>query len=353
VALAIAIPFMHVLAQGDEVFGQAVFWGIVTGSILVPAFIALGMFVSFWCNSNKTSFVASLGIYLLFLLPVQLPGRAQTGAAGQFLQWVNPIAGEFHFLSKILVNNRTLAEWWTWLVPPVVFALLVYGLLFLYASPGLRLEGGRASIFRLKRGRVAVLSMIACLMFGLSTSRAMAQDVSTARDLPLQIAIDTEYKVVKTTDSIFFDTVVTNNDAEASPPVIVAMNIINLDKEGDVVDPEDWSPQRTQYIDQLAPGQSSTLSWRVNAILDGDYIVYMVAMPEPASQETTSQAVASSGIHLTVMPFTALNPRGVLTYSLGVPLLVGMGLGFVYWRRRKAIDMGGPNQIDKRSPGTS
>ena len=54
------------------------------------------------------------------------------------------------------------------------------------------------------------------------------------------------------------------------------MNIINLDAAGDVVDPEDWSPQRTQYMESLAAGKSVTLSWRVNAILDGDYLVYMV-----------------------------------------------------------------------------
>ena len=145
---------------------------------------------------------------------------------------------------------------------------------------------------------------------------------------------------MKTGDSIFFDTVVSNDHNEASPPIIVAMNIINLDKEGDVVDPEDWSPERTQYIEQLAPGESGKLSWRVNAILDGDYIVYMVAMPEPASQETTSQAVASSGIHLTVTPYTRLNPGGVLPYTFGVPLIVGTCLLVVYKRRRKEIDSG-------------
>ena len=143
-SLAITIPYMYVLAQGDEVFGQSVFWGALLGSILAPAFAAIGMFVSYWCNSNKTSFFVSIGIYLLFLLPVQLPGRAQTGAAGQFLQWVNPIAGEYHFLSKILVNNRTLAEWWTWLIPPVVFALVSYILTLLVGGAQPRI-GGRAS----------------------------------------------------------------------------------------------------------------------------------------------------------------------------------------------------------------
>jgi ABC-type multidrug transport system permease subunit len=341
-ALAVTIHYMYVLAQGDEVFSQAVLWGALSGAILAPAFTALGMLVSFWCNSNKTSFFVSLGIYLLLLLPVQLPGRAQTGAAGQFLQWVNPIAAEYHFLSKILVNNRTLAELWIWLESPLVFALLIFSLLFLYASPGLRLEGGRAHRFRLRWNRGIGLFVITCIMFSLGISSVLAQtERATTLELPLQISIDMDYKVVKTGDSIFFNTVVANNHTEASPSVIVAMNIINLDKEGDVVDPEDWSPERTQYIAQLGPGQSTTLSWRINAILDGDYIVYMVAMPEPESQESTSQAVASSGIHLTVTPFTKLNPGGVLPYAIGGPLVVGLGLFLIYRIRRQQIDVGG------------
>ena len=339
--LLVALPYMYVLSQGDEVFGQALLWGSLAGTMLAVAFTALGMFVSFFCNSNKTSFFVSIGLYLVVLLPVQLPGRAQTGAAGQFLQWSNPIAANYHFLSKILVNNRTFAEFGSWLASSAVFALIFLVLLMVWAAPGLRLEGGRATNFRRKRGQAAAALLIGALLLGLQALPAHAQTEIPADAQPLSISASMEYSVAKTTDSIFFDTVVANDGAEASPPIIVAMNIINLDKEGDVVDPEDWSPQRTQYIEQLSPGESSTLSWRVNAILDGDYIVYMVAMPEPAGQETTSHAVASPGIHLTVTPFTMLNPSGVLPYTIGGPLLIGMGLAYIYRRRRQGIDAGG------------
>src|SRR5688572_16359981 len=52
VCLAVTIPYMHVISQGNDVFGQAVIWGAITGSILTPAFTAMGMFGSFWSNSN-------------------------------------------------------------------------------------------------------------------------------------------------------------------------------------------------------------------------------------------------------------------------------------------------------------
>lgn len=345
--LLITVPFMYVLSQGDEVFLPAVLEGALLGTLLAIGLTAVGMFVSFWCNSNKTSYFISLGIYLVALLPSQLPGRAQIGMAGRLLQRSNPIASTLQILEKTLVNNRTMSEpvIGSYIASPLILAVVMLALLFLYAAPGLTLEAGRAaSARRRKRTASAVTAALAAgLLFPLLSVPALAQatPVSAATAAPLSITINKEYELLKTGDHILFDTVIANTGSKPSLPVIVAMNIINLDKEGDVVDPEDWSPQRTQYIDQLGPGEDSTLSWRVNTILDGDYIVYMVAMPQPASEESTSQAVASQGIHLTVEPFHSLNPSGVLPYSIGVPLLIGMGLAYVYRRRRQGIDAGG------------
>lgn len=340
-ALAVTIPYMNVLSQGDEVFGQAVVWGAILGSVLAPAYVAVGMLVSFFCNTNKSSYLVSLGIYILLLVPAQLPGRAQTGEAGQWLQLVNPVAAANHFLSKVLVNNRTLAEFWPWLRSPAIFAVLVVALLFWYAAPGLRLEGGRSSRFwsswgrRLLGGLSVPVALSLLLSVALGASPALASEAGD-----LQIAIDMDHTVVKAGDPIFYNTRVTNTGTAAAPPLVVAMNIINLDAQGEIVDPEDWSPERTQYVESLAPGQSAELAWRVNAILDGDYMVYMVVIPTPAGTEATSLPVASSGIHLTVTPFTRLNPGGVLPYAIGGPLVLLLGILVVYRLRRRSIDVG-------------
>lgn len=343
-ALIIAIPYLGVLSQGDEILGPAILWGAVLGSVLVPAYTGLGMLVSFWSNTNKTSYFLSLGIYILFLVPAQLPGRAQTGAAGQFLQWINPFAATNHFLSKHLVNYRTVAEFWTWLISPAVFAVLVLGLLFLYAAPGLRLEAGKASRLWSQLGRVAGLLVIAGLLASLGASQVLAAPGGQSQQAQeLQISVDLDYTVVKTGDKVEFRTLVTNSTTEKSPPLIVAMNIINLDAQGDVVDPEDWSPQRTQYLESLAAGGSANLSWIINTILDGDYMVYMVLIPEPSATEATSLPVTSSGIHVTVTPFTRLNPGGVLPFAIGGPILVLAGILVVFRLRRRQIDTGAPH----------
>lgn len=344
-ALAITIPYLKVLSQGDAVFEQAVPWGILLGTALAPAFTGMGMLASFWTNSNKTSLFTGLGIYILFLLPTQLPGKAQTGTMGSLLQQVNPIAAANHFLSKVLTNNRTAAEFWDFLIAPIAFAILVYVLLFWYASPSLRLEGGKSSRFWTLMGRFIGVSVIAGLMMFASTSPAMAEETAMAtQESPLSISIDMAYKTVRQGEHIIYHTTVTNNSMENSVPLCLAMNIINLDAAGDIVDPEDWSPQRTQYIEMLAPGQSATHSWRVNAILDGDYLIYTVVIPEPGGDDATSQVTASSGIHLIVTPFTKLNPGGVLPYAIGGPVILIIGVILLYRMRRRKIDMGGGSE---------
>lgn len=341
-AFLIALPFMKVLSQGDEVFPPAILWGAITGTMLAIGYTGVGMFVSFWSASNKTSYFISLGIYILFLVPAQLPGRAQTGAAGQFLQWVNPLAAVNHFLSKHLVNYRPVSEYWTWLESPAVFALLMFVLLFFYAAPGLRLEAGKKSKLLAKFAHPAgPLLMVGLIILSLTAAPALAYQGEQPPDGNLEISIDADVREVKTGDKVEYNTLVTNNGAETSPSLIVAMNVINLDAQGDVVDPEDWSPQRTQYIDALAPGESASLHWIINTILDGDYMVYMVLIPAPTSKGTTSHPIATSGIHLTVTPFTRLNPRGVLPYAIGAPVVLLIIIYFVYRRRNQQIDTGG------------
>lgn len=189
-----------------------------------------------------------------------------------------------------------------------------------------------------KLTRMVGLAIITCMVLSLGSTRALALRQSQGGDLALSISLNTGS--VKTGDEVSFDSVITNSGSQASPDVIVAMNIINLDKEGDVVDPEDWSPQRTQYVESLTPGRSVTLSWTVNAILDGDFMVYLVAIPQPESADGSSQIAASPGLHLTVAKFASLNPSGVLPFALGVPVVLVLVIFVLFRIRRRQIEAG-------------
>jgi ABC-type Na+ efflux pump permease subunit len=139
--LLIAIPFFLMLAQGDPIFGQALYWGGIVGSLLAIGFTGLGMLISFWTNSNRVSFFVSLGIYLVLLLPSTWPGRAQMGFLAKVVQRFNPIEGTINvFLPKILINHRQFSEYAHWLRTPEVFAGVMVLLLFFYAASQLRID---------------------------------------------------------------------------------------------------------------------------------------------------------------------------------------------------------------------
>lgn len=348
VALVIVIPFLYVLSQGDPVLGPGVLWGAVVGALLAPAFTALGMIVSFWCNSNKTSFFISLAIFLVFVLMGEVIGTTKIGVFGQMLLFINPIPSGFDFISRMLalpptpsqgVNLQLSTNPWSFLQASSVFAAVVIGLLFFYLGPRLKVEEGRGSRLWSKLIRITGLTVIVGFMLFRGATPGLAYYQSEASDLQVSISRDTAS--VKTGDTITFDITVTNTGTQTASPVIVAMNIINLSKTGDVVDPEDWSPQRAQYIDSLEPNQSSTLSWEVNAILDGDFMVYLVAIPHPNSAEASSQVAASRGLHLTVAKYASLNPSGILPYVIGVPVILILAIFLLFRLRRRQIDTGG------------
>jgi ABC-type transport system involved in multi-copper enzyme maturation permease subunit len=153
VALAITIPYWKVLSRGDEIFGPAVVWGVVLGTLLVPALAGLGILVSIACNSNKTSMLVSIGFYLLLLLPTELsrPGRVETVAEARravVSQWINPWDAASKFLGKTLINGLPLSEIWFLLILPVALSVVVVALLFVFGGRNLRLEAETARTLR-------------------------------------------------------------------------------------------------------------------------------------------------------------------------------------------------------------
>jgi ABC-type Na+ efflux pump permease subunit len=143
ISLLIAIPFLKMLSQGDPVFGQSLLLSGFLGSLLAIGFTSLGMLVSFWSNSNKVSFFVSLGIYLMIMLPTSWPGRSVQGYVGKLFQRMNPLEGTNVILEKILVNNRSLAQYEIWMRTPEVFAAVTVGILLFYAGSRLRIDANQ------------------------------------------------------------------------------------------------------------------------------------------------------------------------------------------------------------------
>ena len=355
VALLLAVPYVVVLAQGDDALLPGLAWTALLGTLLALAFTGFGMLVSIWSGSNRTSLFVSLVVYLLFVIPTQFPGQAQKGNLGYLVQQLNPMQASSEFIEKVIVNNRAPQERIAYLVSQPVLAIVVLGLLFLYAAPRLRLEGqtpwSRRPRRRAPRSAAVIggLLLVAAAALPLSVLAAVDPAARGSRlaagGAPqIQITTDLAYAVVDSGDNVDFGTKVTNVGAVASAQLIVSMNIINLGK-GDPVDPEDWSPERTQKVGSLAPGQSEQQSWRVDAILEGDYMVFLTVVTMPESDKATTVPVASRGLHLTVRPTTRTNPGGVLPVALGMPILLAVVTFLVrrWWGRDRSAVGGEAN----------
>jgi ABC-2 type transport system permease protein len=345
VTFLLTIPYVVVLAQGDESVPEGLLLGALLGGLLAMAFTGFGMLLSIWARSNRASLFASLVVYLVFLIPTQWPGSAQKGDLGYLIQQFNPLQASSEFLEKVLVNNRTVAEKMPYMLAAIFAAVGILAVLFLYAASRLRLDREPPRSRFARPGRLASVLLVAGATLAMvATPATRAQAASAAAGSGLQITVDMEYKTVSAGDEIEFDTVVTNAGAAETAPFNVAMNIVKTGK-GDPVDPEDWSPERTQQVDALAPGESNDQTWTVEAILEGDYLVYLTVLPTPKGANATSQPVSSPAIHLTVKPFATTNPGGVLPVAIGTPVALMLIAVVPVLRRRRARDQASPDDM--------
>ena len=334
IALIIALPYLFKIAPDFTIFIKALTAFAIIATLLVFTTVGFSVLISIRAKSNRASLSTSLIVFLLVVLPSQLPGTAQTGSVGKLIKHLSPIESTIHFLEKIIVNNRSIAEMSSYLISPIVLFLLVIILLFYYEASSLNFYGGRNTLKKAKFKVGSIVSIVFLLaMVNFWTPYAYAQQTIVSQDLT--ITVDTYFKVTKTGDRTKFTSNVVYNGNGESLPLVLAMNIVNLEN-GAPVDPEDWSPVRTQNITSLTSGKSMTHNWEVFSILEGNYLVYLAVIPSPQGTEATTLPVASTAVHLTVKPFARLNPGGVLPIVLGMPMILVLGFyGSHYLRKRK------------------
>lgn len=150
-AYGLTIPYVAVLAQGDLALVPALAWGALLGTLVAIVFTGIGLVVSMWSNSSRTSLFVGLLVYLATLLPAQLPGEFQSTAAGAAIQAIDPLEAVRVFLRQGFVDVRPVEELWPLLYAPVAVTIGVVGAIFLSS-------GGRLS---LKAGAPRILSMVA------------------------------------------------------------------------------------------------------------------------------------------------------------------------------------------------
>jgi ABC-2 type transport system permease protein len=142
VALLIAVPYVWFL--GDEVgaVGDAIGAGLLVGTLLALTLAAFGLLVSSLSSSNRLSLSVSLFVLLALFAPTQLPSGAEKGWFGELLMRVNPFTAGEHFIVKVVIDQHS---WWqdaSWLLSPVIAAVVLSAFALLIAPRFITLRGG-------------------------------------------------------------------------------------------------------------------------------------------------------------------------------------------------------------------
>jgi hypothetical protein len=127
-----------------------------------------------------------------------------------------------------------------------------------------------------------------------------------------------------------FRSTVTNRGSTEARGLVAHLNVLSL-KEGPYVDPEDWSSNRTRYLDPIPPGASVSITWGMQAVNDGDFGVYVAVLPESGAARPPTTGPA---IHLAVAERKTLNAGGIVPLALGIPAALGLlTIGLRFYRR--------------------
>jgi len=159
----------------------------------------------------------------------------------------------------------------------------------------------------------ACLILLGALL--LSVSGPVTGARNSPADAPVSVQMSKASAVLTAAEWVEFDTVLRNHGAAATPPLVVHLAIAALD-QGRYVDPEDWSPQRTQYLPPLQPGESVRLGWRLRALAEGAFVTFVTVVP---AEESFPPAVSAS-LRLQVTPDNILPLKDVIPVITVVPL---------------------------------
>ena len=166
----------------------------------------------------------------------------------------------------------------------------------------------------MKRAAVLTAALIILLMIIAAPARAAPPSVTVAPDQSHVSTVLGGRFVLKTD--------VTNTGTAPTGAVLAHLNVASV--QGDVyVDPEDWSPARSQEI-WLRPGETRTLSWDIQAVNSGTFAAYVVVLPFGEKVSGTEDLTVSPLVKLDVATRPTVNVGVALPLVIVIPLALGV-----------------------------
>jgi hypothetical protein len=117
-----------------------------------------------------------------------------------------------------------------------------------------------------------------------------------------------------------FRTTITNNGAAPARGLIAHLNVLDL-TGNTYVDPEDWSTNRTKYLDPIPAGRSTTITFSGQAVNSGSLGLYVAVLDRKG---TPLPPAMTSAIRMDVSARRTLNAGGIAPLAVGLPGLLGL-----------------------------
>jgi hypothetical protein len=177
--------------------------------------------------------------------------------------------------------------------------------------------------------------MRAVLLIGLLVGVLTWHSAPAIAAAPLSLKLVNEPAQVETVlgDRFMITTEITNTGRAPSGEILAHLNVASI--EGSVyVDPEDWSPDRSQQL-FLKPGESRKLTWEIQAVNAGQFAAYVAVVPFGGEVAGKENLVISPLVALDVASKSTLTAGGALPVVVTVPLLLGLAAAGVYFRARR------------------
>jgi ABC-2 type transport system permease protein len=138
----ITVPYVWVLARGVGILGQALALGFCVGTLVAVGLGCIGLLISGFSSSNKTSIAASLFLLLILFAPTQLPSGLPQGWFFEVLLRANPVASALAYISSMLVEGHSWTQDLSYLITPLLTAIIAGGALVLLGPRLVRLTPG-------------------------------------------------------------------------------------------------------------------------------------------------------------------------------------------------------------------
>ena len=130
----IAIPYILVTSAGSNLAGAFIFYIFLLGSIGALGFCLLILSVSLLFRSTKNTLTTSLIILLALAAPALFATTIKNNIPAAIFSQINPVDNIFASLDNVLVDYQTsLAQNWQFILPLVIFCIIMLGLLILSA----------------------------------------------------------------------------------------------------------------------------------------------------------------------------------------------------------------------------